>query len=482
MIIRKALFFVVLALSVLFWDACAGRFRNTGEPEEVIFERAAALARPYASVALLEEINADGAFHGTAFLVGRKDREIWLLTAKHCVMKNEKFLSLELTFTLENGHQIKCFPLSCFLPKDSPKTIESEELKNDDIALLRCFLPISEPFDISPLLMVPSTQEDSFLTHYEGYFVGHGRYGINSGSLKRDLTRRLGETYLVECRKKEMWGVVSFVPGKKGTAKKQTDEFTESKKEFQMEGITIKGEPLSGRLHPRQAIIQSGDSGSPLIIKKEEGEEVIGIVSKSDIKITEQVGWFVFKEIYNHFIPLRYYREWVKEVIEGDRTGEHLLMPRLYEGYLKGPALEITTKKSIHAFISFGLGTYFFEKYEPTPNIFLNNSSQLTLVVEENQLDCSRYNSPEEAVQGLLSSGLFESVEFKKNGEIPMDLLFPKFIEACDIFLERLDLYTEAQIAQGFEMVRARYTELKEKGLDDALLPERILGVLHSAR
>ena len=229
-------------------------------------------------------------------------------------------------------------------------------------------------------------------------------------------------------------------------------------------------------------MFMAGDSGSPLIIKDDGTDKVIGIacLNQNVCKEERGAGYIsVVKEIYSWFTPLRFYRPWVDDVIAGVRSDGRMLMPKLYSGCLKGFSLELVTKKGTKAVVSSGFGTHFPESYDSKPNISFNSFTSI-LNVEGTEFDYKSYNSIESATQDLLKSGLFEVVEFTEDAPVPMSLLSSNFIQACDIFMRRIDLYTEAQKTQGFDMLRARYNELKAHGLSDGSLPEKVLAAVRS--
>lgn len=459
---------------------------DTGEEHEIIDARARNAAAPYEQVCRLK-INDSETGSGT--LIGRKGREIYVLTAAHCVWNSSSKTYhglIDLIFNLKDNRQITCPALSSYIPRFGPTTFfnQKEPNSNNDIAVLKCLLPDDEDFDVEPMLLGDS--ELGPINRYEGKFLGYGTHGIN-GSKPRDLdgNRRLGQTYFIEYRQDPIWSIMSILPvmddklssfevSYNALGKIRNIPFG-TKLEMKDDKLTYNNDisswvspyasyvnaptMLTEYIHPQQSRIMGGDSGGPLFISQKGTDVIIGVTACH----SHTGGMY-----YDNFTPVSCYKKWRESILEGTlpkETDHETLTPNMNLGLFSDTVFEFTTTLGVKGMFNGFIKLHILD--QGTSNQIVHfDEEQDVLKIDDASFEFRNLKSPEELLRALIKSGLFEDVTFGEK-ELPVEALGKVFFKKIDSFMEKMNQYPEDFVKKTFEKAHLRLSELKEKGLID---------------
>ena len=202
-------------------------------------------------------------FNGNAFCSGSLVSDSWFLTAKHCSVWVDDFVSFgdDLTLPTEN-----LLGRASVLETFSPGEEDFFLLDGTDIALLRLSTPLSDVIDPIALL----NESGNSLVGLEAINVGWGLRGDGTGFVSfDDATNSAAVRNIIDAYGQAVDDDSSLIPGSRNQISMDFDK---------------PGDPSESRTGddtpiPFEGQVVIGDSGSPALIQTEAGVAIAGVLS-----------------------------------------------------------------------------------------------------------------------------------------------------------------------------------------------------------
>lgn len=401
-----------------------------------------------------------------------------------------------------------------------------------DICILKCYIPDPATFSIAPYKLNFSARPAT--TVHDGFYVGYGMYGTNGEPPREnDGKRRLGNTYMVEHRNanKRLCRLTATLPAASlqcdtkpgshdaftfspGTLTLNLDKaqemnvldkiqensfppkssFTKVEADFWIQKFLTaeEGPLLFHPVHPKQSLVQKGDSGSPFLVDTEEGTSIFGVMTQLCPSVST-VGYFSM-----YATPIGPYKSWILDVLRGDISLETFSIFYTLENKLIFRS----------AYTSFFYGGSFVRIYWDIGELFIVGEKKKTLSADFQKMLLMEGGEPVTAftevlllAENNLCSGSSESQVVKTreytissygvlsnfyatlDRAIEPDILGRKFEAAFNQFLWELPLYSEHEIVFAFESFYFKFRILENLGLQNESLQRKVkyfLSSLHS--